>query len=79
MSVMTCGYCGRSFPEDQGQPTCAECPLKGACRFVRCPYCGYENPTTPAWVERLRSWLGAEGRSGRADERINSDAREADR
>lgn len=24
---------------------------------MRCPYCGYENPVTPAWLTRLRGWL----------------------
>jgi hypothetical protein len=79
MSGVTCGYCGRTFAEDQGQPACASCPLKGGCRFLRCPHCGYENPCPPHWVERLRGWLGSE--SGRPNERdeasLNTDAREA--
>jgi hypothetical protein len=53
----TCGFCARTFAQDEGQPTCAACPLKGGCQFLRCPYCGYENPVTPLWLTRLRSWL----------------------
>lgn len=77
MSAMACGYCGRTFAEDQGQPACANCPLKGGCRFVRCPHCGYENPCAPHWVERLRGWLGADAARGseRADARDYGDAR----
>lgn len=54
---MTCGYCAREFEEDRGQPACRSCPLASACRWVRCPYCGYENPTPPAWLERVRAWV----------------------
>ncbi len=55
---MTCGYCRQEFTEDTGQPTCQACPLAGACRFVRCPHCGYENPAEPAVFARLRRLFG---------------------
>lgn len=51
---VVCGFCGREFAEDTGQPTCQACPLAGACRFVRCPHCGYENPVRPAWLDRFK-------------------------
>jgi hypothetical protein len=57
MSSITCAYCGESFTEDLGQMACAACPMRGGCRFIRCPKCGYENPCEPEWVARLRSWL----------------------
>jgi hypothetical protein len=57
MSATICGYCGESFAEDQGQPACGSCPLRGGCHYVRCPHCGYENPAAPGWISRLRSWL----------------------
>lgn len=47
-----CGLCGRTFREDRGQPACEACPLARACRYVRCPHCGFENPVTPAWLDR---------------------------
>lgn len=50
-----CGFCGEVFEEDRGQPACLGCPLAEGCRYVRCPACGYENPVTPAWLERLRA------------------------
>lgn len=53
---MTCGFCRRGFLEDRGQPACRGCPLARACRWVRCPYCGYENPMQPSWVDRLKGW-----------------------
>jgi len=78
MKAITCGYCGQEFAEDQGQPACASCPLKGACRYLRCPHCGYENPSAPPWVERLRGWLHSDAdRSARTEARDNADAREA--
>lgn len=54
--VLVCGFCRQEFREDTAQPTCQACPLSGACRFVRCPHCGYENPAAPAWLERVRRW-----------------------
>jgi uncharacterized Zn-finger protein len=54
---VTCGFCGRSFVEDRGQPTCRGCPLAKGCHFRRCPYCGYENPVPPGWLTRLRERL----------------------
>lgn len=54
---ITCGFCGRDFFEDRAQPACQSCPLAQACRFVRCPHCGYDNPLNPAWVERLGTWM----------------------
>lgn len=53
-----CGLCGREFVEDPSQATCQACPLSKACGLVRCPHCGYENPRTPAWIDRVRSWIG---------------------
>jgi hypothetical protein len=51
---MRCGLCLHSFEEDKAQPACASCPLSKACRFVRCPHCGYENPAVPNWMRKLR-------------------------
>jgi hypothetical protein len=59
VSDHTCGFCGQTFAQDEGQPTCRSCPLKGACQMVRCPHCGYENPVTPPWVARVRAWFGS--------------------
>jgi hypothetical protein len=53
-----CGFCGRPFATDEGQPTCVSCPVRGGCQFVRCPHCGYENPVEPAWLTRVRAWFG---------------------
>ena len=56
--MMTCGFCGRTFQEDRGQSTCQRCPLARACKAIRCPHCGYENPLAPVlpgWLSRLRS------------------------
>lgn len=76
MSKVTCGYCGDVFAEDLGQPTCASCPVKGGCRFVRCPKCGYENPCEPDWVAKLRRWLRSD--DARAAGYAQPDANERD-
>lgn len=74
---LECGLCGLSFHEDRGQPACAACPLARACRYVRCPRCGFENPVTPGWMEpaawepwsaRLRAaWDRVRGRLARSE------------
>jgi len=51
--------CGLSFREDRGQAACESCPLRRACRYIRCPRCGYENPATPGWIARARGGRAA--------------------
>jgi len=81
MSAVICGYCGERFAENQGQPACAACPLKGGCRYVRCPRCGYENPCEPPWVGKLRAWLKTDDAraAGYGETQYPQDAREAKR
>jgi hypothetical protein len=57
--AVTCGYCGQVFAEDRGQAACRSCPLGSACRYLRCPACGYENPVAPRWLTGIRKWMGA--------------------
>ena len=54
--LVTCGSCRRVFTEDRGQPACRSCPLGSGCVFVRCPYCGFDNPVEPPWLTKLRRW-----------------------
>jgi hypothetical protein len=56
--TVECGYCGRRFTEDRAQAACRGCPLGDGCHMMRCPYCGYDNPSEPAWLARVRHWLG---------------------
>jgi hypothetical protein len=58
---VNCGYCGREFAEDRSQKACAECPLGSSCGHVLCPYCGFENPSTPKWIAFLKDRFGKEG------------------
>lgn len=51
---MNCGFCGKAFDEDRGQPACRQCPVGSGCGLVRCPHCGYENPGTPGWISFLK-------------------------
>ena len=61
-AMVTCGYCGRTFAEDRGQAACGSCPLGSACRYVRCPACGYENPVEPKWLAGLKRWVRRDDR-----------------
>lgn len=60
---VTCGMCQQSFDEDRAQPTCQACPLNHACRYVRCPNCGYENPVVPTWIKTLRDFVRHESQA----------------
>lgn len=51
---MICGFCQREFDANQAQKACRDCPLR-RCGLVKCPYCGYEMPPEPKWLERLRN------------------------
>jgi hypothetical protein len=55
--IVVCSFCTREFEEDRGQAVCGSCLLNGGCRWMRCPHCGYENPESPQWVERLAAWV----------------------
>ena len=55
---MNCGFCGKPFDEDRGQPACRQCPVGSGCGLVRCPHCGYENPGTPGWISFLKRTFG---------------------
>lgn len=39
--MIQCALCGFEY---EPVPSCpASCPLNGACHFVCCPHCGYQN------------------------------------
>lgn len=58
---MNCGFCGKPFDEDRGQPACRQCPVGSGCGLVRCPHCGYENPGTPGWIAFLKKKISRGG------------------
>jgi hypothetical protein len=53
---MKCSYCGLEFKEEDAQKGCSGCSLMKGCGMVRCPRCGYEMPSEPKWIGRLRAW-----------------------
>ena len=55
---MNCGFCGKAFEEDRSQPACKTCPLGSDCGLILGPHCGYENPSTPAWISFIKKRLG---------------------
>ncbi len=68
--MVTCGFCQIDFDEDRGQAACAACPLGSDCGLIRCPECGYENPSTPKWIDSLRNWFGQSSDQGGGSERL---------
>ena len=55
--MITCGFCGHAFDEEEGVRNCGGCGA-GGCRNVRCPKCGYHNPLEPGLVKKLRKIFG---------------------
>jgi hypothetical protein len=53
--TISCSLCGHAFREDEAQTSCAGCPVRGGCRLVKCPNCGFETPPDPAWLKALLS------------------------
>ena len=48
---MKCGLCGRIFDEQKAGKGCGHCPFhKDNCRLVCCPYCRFEMPPKPRWL-----------------------------
>ena len=52
----TCSFCGREFDETKAEAACRGCPSRKGCRRVKCPYCGYETPQQPRWIQWLKRW-----------------------
>ena len=52
--MVSCGFCAFEFEENRAQPACKACPVGSDCGLIRCPRCGYENPSTPGWIAALR-------------------------
>ncbi len=63
---MKCGFCGREIPADYVQKSCGLC--KGGCRKLHCPYCGHENPVTPAYLRRLAEKKESESQTHTEDD-----------
>jgi hypothetical protein len=51
---MICPFCQREFIVKDAKKECRTCASFGGCRKVKCPWCGYESPQEPNFVERLR-------------------------
>lgn len=52
--MITCSFCSHQFKEQQTEHSCKGCPMSGACKMIRCPYCGYEMPPEPKWIGKLK-------------------------
>lgn len=54
---MICNGCGAELPDlPENETGCGRCA--GSCRKVHCPYCGYENPIVPNYLQRLQRQAG---------------------
>lgn len=48
--------CGKIFDEQKSKEVCVSCPLhKKNCRLVCCPYCQFEMPAEPGWLNSFFS------------------------
>jgi DNA-directed RNA polymerase subunit RPC12/RpoP len=50
---MKCSFCGFEFDEKDSVNACKSCMMSKGCNLIRCPNCGYEEPKTPKWIEKL--------------------------
>ena len=50
---MTCSFCGRVYTEERAHKECRGCGLLRGCRNIKCPYCGYETPQVPRFLQRF--------------------------
>jgi hypothetical protein len=48
-----CSFCDKKFAEADAQKACQACSMFGGCKKVKCPYCGYEQPPVPAFLEKI--------------------------
>lgn len=56
---MTCASCGRVFDAAAAAAACRGCSFSGGgCGKARCPTCGTESETEPAFLGRLRRRFG---------------------
>ncbi len=56
------------FSEAEAKRPCHGCPLGKNCNLTCCPNCGYQTPTEPSWLVRLRHrWQRRRGPSADAD------------
>jgi len=53
---MKCPLCGLEFREEDGQAACKGCVMAKSCHLIKCPNCGYEVPTEPELIKKLKRW-----------------------
>jgi hypothetical protein len=58
---MKCGFCDREIPATAMKDGCGGCPMPGGCKKVCCPWCGYENPAVPEFLQR---WAASKDKKG---------------
>jgi hypothetical protein len=49
-----CPYCRKEFVAKDAKKECQSCSSFGGCQKVKCPFCGYESPREPEFIENLR-------------------------
>ena len=58
---MKCSLCGYHFNEQESKGGCSTCHVFGACKMIRCSNCGYETPSEPKIIKRLKNWRKKDG------------------
>jgi len=59
---MKCPLCGHEFNEAESKAGCSTCHIFGPCKMIRCPQCGYETPSEPKFIQRLKKWRKKDGK-----------------
>ena len=65
---MKCPFCGFEFEESQ--EVCCGCPLRGQCKAVCCPNCGYELERESKLADLVRRVWKRESRESRESEEV---------
>jgi uncharacterized C2H2 Zn-finger protein len=53
---MKCPLCGLKFSENEAEKACCGCPFVKNCNLIRCPNCGYEIPSEPEFIKKIKKW-----------------------
>lgn len=52
---MICPFCRKEFAAKEAKKGCRACSSFGGCQKVKCPFCGYESPREPDYIEKIRN------------------------
>jgi uncharacterized C2H2 Zn-finger protein len=67
--TLRCPLCGQRFARDEAKK-CSACPVRGGCKLLCCPRCGYGFVEESRLLKLMSRWLGRKkGHEAPASER----------